>query len=87
MEFLKNPGLKKKRNTGFALGSEYVKPSEETQERFEDLCQFITTTERQHEGNEPEKMNIRTGKSQQNSRDVPTGMSHLASERSSALDN
>ena len=51
IEFLKNPGLKKKRNNDFVLGSEYVKPSEETQERFEDLCQFITTTEKQHEGN------------------------------------
>ena len=56
-------------------------------EQFEDRVKFITTVERGQEGNEPVEM-IKKSKLDEieRNRNIPTGMSFLGSDRSSALD-
>ena len=55
MSFLQDPSKKLKKNAN-KLGAEFVKVSQPTMEKFEDLCKFIKTSERQHDGNEPVEM-------------------------------
>ena len=71
------------------MGSEYTQVSKPTMERFEDLVQFITTTERHHQGNEPEAMKKGVTENVEIERNIPTGMSFLGSDRScsSAFNN
>ena len=83
MSFLQDPSKKLKKNAN-KLGAEFVKVSQPTMDKFEDLCKFIKTSERQHDGNEPVEM--RKGAKSGQDRNIPSGMSFLESDRSSAMD-